>query len=89
MLKEIMIKNYCSHHGWMRPCQTCMQNTLSNATRDVEKALENEHRIIYRQEIVTKANSHISDVFTQEWRDGGMEFESVKWKDYINLDTFN
>ena len=84
MLKEIMIKNYCSHHGFMRPCHTCMQDIIDNTTKDVEQALENEHRSIHRQEIVTKANISVSNALTQEWRDAGCyEFESLQWEDYI------
>ena len=86
MLKEIKYsKDYCSHHGFMRPCRTCMQDVVNNTTKDVEKVLENEHRIIYRQEIVTKANISISNAFTQEYRDAGYEFESLQWKDQICL----
>ena len=83
MLKEIMIKNYCSHHGFMRPCRTCMQDIIDNTTKDVEQALESEHRSIHRQEIVTKANINVSNALTQEWRDASYEFESLQWEDYI------
>jgi hypothetical protein len=88
-IKIIDYLDYCSKHGVMRPCRTCMQDILDNTTNNVEKALKNEHRISHRQEIVMTANTSISNAFTQEWRDGNREFESIQWPDYIQLDTFN